>query len=294
VLARLLARWPRAGQVVFRIRRLVVRPPEATFVTTAPSAQTAIDAVPVAWASRLPAPLNGVRAGEVPLFEDPRIEWAFEQLGGVRDKTVLDLGPLEGAYSYMAQRAGASHVVGVEANTLAFLKCLVTKELLGLDRCSFLCGDAVEYLHATEDRFDVCIASGLLYHMADPIRLIDLISRSADSLFMWTHVYADEVLENPVAAARLGPPQQQSYGDFHYRASRFSYELDHASPGFFGGTAHHSNWLLREDLLRALDHFGWANVRIAFDDPRTPAGPALALVAERIGVEHSGAMPRQH
>jgi Protein of unknown function (DUF1698) len=280
VLARLLARVPRAAPIWFRFRRLLARPPEARFITAAPSPQTAVDAVPVSWASRFPPPFDRVRAGDATLFEDPRVAWAFEQLGGVQDKTVLDLGPLEGAYCYMAQRAGSSRVVGVEANTLAFLKCLVTKELLDLDRCSFMCGDALEYLSETGEQFDVCIASGLLYHMVEPLRLLDLISRHARQLFIWTHVYSPEALDTP-AAARLGQPAEHLYDGFHFRAARFNYLLDHASAGFFGGTAQHSNWLVREDLLRALAHFGWGKIQIDFDEAHHANGPALALIAER-------------
>lgn len=246
-----------------------------------PSPQTALDAVPISWASKFPPPLEGLRAGNVPLFEDPRVEWAFEQLGGVREKTVLDLGPLEGAYCYMAQRAGASRVVGVEANTLAFFKCLVTKELLDLRRCSFLCGDVLEYLTADDEQFDVCIASGILYHMVEPIRLLDLISRRATELFMWTHVFSDEALENQALAERLGPPEEKVYRGLRHHVYRHSYVLDHVLPGYFGGTAQFSNWLSREDLMRALNHLGWRNIRVAFDDPRTASGPAIALVAER-------------
>jgi hypothetical protein len=261
-------------------------------MSCAPSAQTAIDAVPERWASRLPPPLEGVRAGDIGLFEDPRVEWAFERLGGVQGKTVLDLGPLEGAYSYMAQRAGARRVVGVEANTMAFLKCLVTKELLQLDRCSFLCGDAVEYLSADQEQFDLCIASGILYHMIEPVRLLDLISGRAARLFMWTHVYTDEALENPALAGRLGPRRENVYKGFHHHLVRYSYEHERRSRGFWGGTAPYSNWLPREDLMRALDHFGWAHVEIDFDDPRTRNGPALALVAEHTSRPHAGEVPR--
>jgi Protein of unknown function (DUF1698) len=282
VLAQLLARIPAAQPVWLRIRRRLVRPPEARFITTAPSPQAAVDAVPVSWASKFPPPLDDLRAGKATLFEDARVEWAFDQLGGVQEKSVLDLGPLEGGYCYMAQRAGSSRVVGVEANTLAFLKCLVTKELLHLDRCSFMCGDVLEYLSTTDEQFDLCIASGLLYHMTEPLRLLDLISRHSKQLFMWTHVYSPEVVDTPATAARLGPLEEHMYDGFRFRASRFSYLLDHASSGFFGGTAQHSNWLLREDLINALDHFGWSEPQIAFDDTHHPNGPALALVATRV------------
>jgi len=251
------------------------------FINAPPSAQTAIDAVPDKWASSLPASLGEVRAGSVDLFDDERIHWALEQLGGVQGETVLDLGPLEGGHSYMAHQAGARKVVGVEANSKAFLKCLVTKELLELDRCRFLCGDVAQYLEQTTERFDTCIACGILYHMVDPVALIELISRRATKLIMWTHVYADEALSKSELAARLGPAQESAYGDFNYRLHRHGYGLDTRLSGFFGGVAGHSNWMPRDDLMRTLDHFGWRSVRVAFDEPHHQNGPALALVAVR-------------
>jgi hypothetical protein len=222
-----------------------------------------------------------VRAGDAPLFEDPRITWGFDRLGGVEGKTVLELGPLEGAHSYMAQAAGASHVTAVEANAKAFLKCLVVKELLDLDRCSFLCGDALEYLSAGEDQFDLCIACGILYHMVEPVRLIELTSRRATRLIMWTHFYDDAALANRRLAKRLGPAQPTHHAGFSHRVHRHRYGLDTRLGGFCGGTQPYSHWLPREELFRALAHFGWKNVEVAFEEKSHPNGPALALVATR-------------
>jgi hypothetical protein len=251
------------------------------FVTTSPSPQTAIDAASEKWVSKLPPPLEHVRAGQAELFDDPRIHWALERLGGITDMRVLDLGPLEGGYSYMAQQAGAARVVGVEANRIAFLKCLVTKELFDLDRCSFLCGDINEYLATEAEPFDVCIASGILYHMTDPLRLLDLISQRASRLFMWTHVYSEEALQNRQLAGRLGSEITKTYDGFDYRAYPHTYALDRRLPTFSGGVAPHSNWMHRDDLFRALDHLGWRVLEVAFDEPLGPNGPALALVADR-------------
>ena len=108
-------------------------------------------------------------------------------------------------------------MTAVEANAKAFLKCLVVKELLGLDRCSFLCGDAVEYLSASDQHFDLCIACGILYHMVEPVRLIDLISRRARRVVMWTHFYDDQVLANKRLAKRLGPAQAMDYEGFRHQ-----------------------------------------------------------------------------
>lgn len=251
-----------------------------SLVTTAPTAQSAVDAVADTWASRLPPPLD-VRAGEAELFEDPRISWAFDALGGVRDLTVLELGPLEAGHSYMAQRAGARHVTAVESNSNAFLKCLVVKELLGLDHCSFLCGDVVEYMATTTERFDVCIASGILYHSTEPVRILELISRRASRLVMWTHVYDSAALDNKLLAKRLGPATDAEHAGFRHRVHRHRYGADRTLAGFWGGTQAYSTWMPREELLRALTHFGWHDITVGFDEPRHPNGPALALTAVR-------------
>jgi Protein of unknown function (DUF1698) len=250
-------------------------------VSAAPSPQQAIDAVPDSWASRFPPPLSHLRAGEATLFEDPRISWAFERLGGMQGKTVLDLGPLEGAHSYMAERAGASRVVGVEANRMAFLKCLVTKELLELRSCSFLCGEVIQYLSDAQEPVDVCIACGILYHMTEPVRLIDLISRSASQMIIWTHIYDEAALSNPNLAGKLSGAQEVDYNGFHHQVHRHSYGIDSRLGGFFGGTQPYSSWLPRAELMRALAHFGWKNIEVAFEELSHPNGPSLALVAER-------------
>src|ERR1700712_4866105 len=78
-----------------------------------PTAQATVDLFAREWASRLPPPLDGVRAGMVPLFEDDRIAWAIEAIGGVDGLSVLELGPLEGGHTFMLQRAGAASIVAI-------------------------------------------------------------------------------------------------------------------------------------------------------------------------------------
>jgi hypothetical protein len=264
-----------------RVRARPVSPNVASFVTTRPSPQNAVDAVPDAWASRFPAPFEQVRAGDAELFEDPRVAWGFDRLGGVAGRTVLELGPLEGAHSYMAHSAGARSVTAVEANPKAFLKCLVVKELFELDRCSFLCGDALEFLSQEGEEFDLCIASGILYHMVDPVRLIELISRRSRRLIMWTHFYDDHALANRRLSRRLSPARVVEHPGFSHRVHRHRYGFDTRLSGFCGGTAPYSHWLPRDELLRALAHFGWQDIEIGFEEMSHPNGPALALVATR-------------
>ena len=263
-------------------RRLktVTLAPRRRFERRAPSPQTAVDAIAGLWASRLPPPLDHVRAGDAPLFDDERIRWAFDRIGGVEGRTVLELGPLEGAHSAMAHAAGAARVVGVEANREAFLKCLITKELLGLDRCSFHCGDVTEYLESTDDTFDVALVVGVLYHLTDPVRLLELISERASRLVLWTHVYDADGVAAAGLARRSEAPRTVVHAGFEHRPHRHRYGVGTRLAGFWGGTQPYSTWLERDDLLGALAHFGWRDIETAFEDEH-PYAPALALVASR-------------
>ena len=136
-----------------------------------PTSQEALNIFQGEWSSLFPAEMN-LQAGTVPLFEDDRIQMGLRELGGVAGQTVLELGPLEGGHSYQLEKAGAKSVLAIEANTRAYLKCLIAKELLGMQRVRFLCGDFMEYLRQSPPRFDFVLCSGVLYHTPDPFRLL--------------------------------------------------------------------------------------------------------------------------
>jgi hypothetical protein len=72
-------------------------------VTSAPTAQTALDSVAVDWASHPPL---DVKAGAAELFDDPRMRWGFERLGGLDGRSVLELGPLQGVTATWRSRPG--------------------------------------------------------------------------------------------------------------------------------------------------------------------------------------------
>jgi hypothetical protein len=72
-----------------------------------PSHQNAVDIFQGEWSSQFPPPFENLTAGPLALFQDVRLAWAIDQLGGVGSKTVLELGPLEGGHAYMLEHAGA-------------------------------------------------------------------------------------------------------------------------------------------------------------------------------------------
>ena len=253
------------------------------YVHEAPSPQVAVDIFRGAWASAFPPPFEGLRAGNMLKPDDPRLPWAAEQMGGLAGRSALELGPLEGTMTWQLEQLGAASVVAVEANTTAYLRCLIAKEILGLQRARLLCGDFLPFLRTDPGRFDVCVASGVLYHMRNPAELIALVARAADQAFFWTHYY-DEALvaANPNTASRFAAaPEAAEYLGFRHARYRQQYQGEVGWSGFCGGSAPDSAWLNRADLLACLRHFGYDQLTLGFDDPGHFGGPSLAIVAVR-------------
>lgn len=271
-----------AKSLLYRLRSTPVA--RARYVTSTPSPQNALDILRGAWVSRLPEPFSNLKAGDLTLFDDARIHWLVDEIGGVEGQSVLELGPLEGAHSTMLERYGAAGVTAIEANTHAYLKCLIVKEILGLNRVRFLCGDLMAYLRQEDGPgFDLCLASGVLYHMCNPVELIALLaSRCRGHLFLWTHYYDEElVTRNPWLAHKHRRQTPAEYEGFHCTLYRYEYQEARHTSTFSGAGAPYSHWMRRDDLLGCLEHVGLEVLRVGFDEPEHKGGPALALIARR-------------
>ncbi len=257
--------------------------PLTEYVRTRPNPQNAIDIFAGEWSSKLPGEFAALRAGSSDLFDDARITWLDEVVGGVKGKAVLELGPLEGGHTYMLERLGAASILGIEANKRAFLRCLITKELLRTERARFECGDFLEYLRLPGPSFDIVLASGVLYHMHNPAELISLIAgRCSGHVLLWTHYFdAQTIGGNPHLRHKFDGGRSATFGGFEHTLYRQHYGAALDWSGFCGGNEPESEWMSRDDLVRALEHFGFRDLRIAFDSSSHPNGPALAIVAGR-------------
>lgn len=250
------------------------------FVTGAPSHRTAYDLFAGRWASDLGEVVDGLPRAGVPMFRsDVRPAIAAEHLGrgGRLDGyDVLELGPLEAAHTYQLEQLGARSVTAVEANAEAYLKCLIVKNMLGLDRSTFHLGDAVGFLDAPGPRYDLLVCCGILYHMFDPLDLIRAMAARADRVFIWTHYHdarARLPRYRPVAIARDG--LQLTAHEVTYR---------HRTLGqFLGGNRPKTRWMELPGILAALAHYGLSEVTIIRDEPEAKNGPAVTLAARRPG-----------
>lgn len=265
----------------------VAAPPPTTptildsYIRSAPSPQLVVDIFAGEWSSALPDRL-GVSAGAVPLFADDRISWLIDHLGGVAGWRVLELGPLEGGHSAMLHDAGAD-VLAVEGNTRAYLKCLIVKELLGLDRCRFLLGDFLEHLRTTDEQVDLVVASGVLYHAPDPIALLEAIAAVTDRVAIWTHYFDADVVGADPAKARLfqSAPEQLTWRGRDLSLHRRAYLEALQWGGFCGGPETSALWMERAGLMDVLHELGFTTIAVQFDDPLHPNGPCIMLCAER-------------
>jgi len=252
------------------------------YVKASPSEQFELDLFRGEWSSALPAPYSLLEAGAIPLFQDDRLAWAIDELGGVAGDKCLELGPLEGGHSYMLEQAGAGEVLAVEANQRAFLKCLVVKNLLGL-KTRFLLGDFVSFLESDTNRYDLVIASGVLYHMREPARVLGLIADRTDRIYLWTHYFDEQIIggQNPLASRFCRAETLVDRGK-KYTVHKQTYDsAGLANRAFCGGGTRTTNWMTRESILRCLGELGFHTVRINFDQKDHNNGPCFAVLALR-------------
>lgn len=253
------------------------------YCSLAPSPQNVVDILRGSWVCALPKSL-GVRTGDTTHFEeDERVHWANSILpNGVRGMSVLELGPLEAYHTYHLEQLGARSVTSLEYNNVAFLKCLIVKELLGL-KANFLYGDCIKYLETANERFDLCWASGILYHQADPLHLLSLLQGVSNALFIWTHYFEPAIIRANPAMARHFDWKRISFGERNgYRAEYFHRSYRQTKGAVFsGGAGDSSCWMRKDDIFGFLKHVGFANITIGLDHPESINGPAMYLLATR-------------
>jgi phospholipid N-methyltransferase len=229
------------------------------------------------WVCELPA--EGIRAGSSKLFydTDDRPQMVVDVCGSINGFNILELGPLEGAHTFQLIRRGAGSVLSIEASPEFYLKCLNTKEILGLSNARYLLGDFNAFLERDGSRYDLVFACGVLYHMTDPIHTLYLISKATSRIFSWSHY----ILESTPPES----PQVERHG-FRCHYFKHSYPEYHRGRSW-SGLMPFCNRLYLKDIIGALEYFGFDNVAITEDDVTHQNGPAVSLVAQKTDLSAS-------
>jgi hypothetical protein len=263
------------------------------FCREIPSAQTELDVFKGQWLYNLPVAgaVSGTAVGYVDLH--PTVWMAEQAFGPLRGMSCLELGPFEGEISWSLHCAGAD-VVSVEARRRNFMKCLVAKNLLGMNQVRFMLGDFVRHLEEPGPEYDFCMATGVLYHMPEPLRLIELLATRCRRVLIGTAYVAPQIFNLDTIPDSSGLPKVAwtfpdkegelfEYKGLTVRQYRQVYPFDaevHWNQGA-GGPALHANMLGAADILSAAEHFGLRIVGEVMDRPDGDRAPSIYFCAER-------------
>jgi len=159
---------------------------------------------------------------------------------------------------------------------------MIVKELLKLDRASFLLGDFISWFEARPRKSDIAWASGVLYHMPDPLKLLELLADAADTLFLWTH-YIDSI-EMPPDDARwklITSEKRVQWRGHDFVLHERPYRIATIDANFTGGIYPIPHWMEKKDILTALNVLGFDKIEILPGDPNHSIGPNFSIVARR-------------
>lgn len=246
-----------------------------------PAHQNAINALP-GWNSSFPGN-NELAAGNHPLHADSRIVEAIGAYGSLEGKLALEIGPLEGMHTYMLNQQRPARIDAIEANRLCFLRCLVTKEILQLDRARFYLGNIQPWLEQQETVYDFALASGVLYHLPDPANFLLQLSRRAQAVFIWTHFFDEEAMPrgDPRRNPFSGRVETRDVAGLSVRYYERSYQHAETNASFCGGMKDRHYWMHRDDILSLLRRVGYTTIEIQSEELAHGGGPCFSVFARK-------------
>lgn len=176
-------------------------------------------------------------------------------------ETILELGSLEGAHTFMlAQHPRVRRVVALEGRSANIRKARFVQQLLQIENAEFIQAN-LETDPLSFGSFDVVFCSALVSHLPQPWKLIERLASIAPKLFLWT-VYADDPSADVVVDGFRG----------HFRA-----EAGVGDP--LSGLSDQSLWLTLGSLVEALTRSGYDRIEIIHNDLSHSQGRAVALGA---------------
>jgi hypothetical protein len=191
----------------------------------------------------------------------------------IKGRSILEIGPFEGGNTKQLFDLGAKEITAIEANEEFYLKTLLVKEAFSLDSLKLVIGDC-NILLDDKDRFDdksfdLLYASGVLYHMTNPVETIRLFSRLSDTIYVNSHIASDEVPSGEWLEIK-------DKDNNSYRCRRNTYETKE----HWGGVDRSAVWLDRESMFAAFQNMGY-EINILEDSVNNIRGNYVAFIASR-------------
>lgn len=232
--------------------------------------------------------LNGV---QTPIFDAGHVNrhrererYFFEPLlrlcgGSLAGKRVLDLGCNAGYWSLKAIQAGADYVCGIDGRQMHIDQANLVFEVKGVqpERYQFVTGNIFEHEFGSEP-FDIVLCLGLLYHVAQPVHLINLINRTSRNLAVIdTNI---SLIPGPVFQLRNEPiddPRASAEFGFVLHPSRSAVVRLVRAAGFTVRVLapHFGDWTASADYRYERRAFLCAKETDLSSIPNERAGPAL-------------------
>ncbi len=151
-----------------------------------------------------------------------------EDLSGLR---VLDIGARDGFFSFECERRGAAEVVPIDYIPAEQTGFPVAKEILG-SKLDLIHDNVYNLTPAKYGRFDVILFLGVMYHLPDPMRCLDILH---DMMNLNATLYMETVVIDENLPAELSNrPLMEFY------------------PGSSKGGDHSNYWGMTEQCARAM------------------------------------------
>jgi SAM-dependent methyltransferase len=201
-----------------------------------------------------------VYGGGISAEGDERLERFFRF--APHAKTILELGSLEGAQTFiMARRPGVTRVLGLEGREANLRKARFVQQHLEMRNVEFAQANLELADLAAFGTFDAVFCCGLLYHLPEPWKLIEQTAIIAPTLFIWTQ-YATENEAHDVGGGLRGKIHVEGGAD---------------EP--LSGMSPTATWLTLDSLRALLRASGYGRIDVIFDDPGHANGPAVTIGA---------------
>jgi len=198
--------------------------------------------------------------GAISAVGDKRVDRFFRFAPRVR--TILELGSLEGAHSFiLAEHPGVERVLAVEGRETNLRKARFVQELLQIRNVEFVQANLEHADLAAFGKFDAIFCCGLLYHLPAPWKLLGELPAIAPILFVWTH-YAAEAEARDIGNGLRGKIHHEGGSD---------------EP--LSGMSPTATWLTLDSLLSVLKASGYAETEVIHDDPTHANSPAASIGA---------------
>ena len=216
--------------------------------------------------------INGTsNNGDADLLHD----WGVTQLNSIfplQNKRVIEMGPQEAPHTIMLHNFGAKRIVALEGRLQNYIKCCVIKNLYELDNCKFYLEDLRKVDLKKFGSFNVCVCSGILYHLPQPQELLAGIAQISPRILINTY-YATNDFPRGKKVSRV-ELNGRKYNGKTSDEGRFKFR---DNPG--AGLQRRSFWFFKDDLITLLKDLGHTNVQVLreWTGKASPTPPLAAI-----------------